>query len=33
MKRQLEVTTHETRKKQLNQAIAELDRRITQLAT
>ena len=33
MQRQLEVTTHETRKKQLNQAIAELDRRLKQLAT
>ena len=33
MQRQLEVTTHETRKKQLNQAIAELDRRLKELAT
>lgn len=33
MQRQLEVTTHQARKQQLNQAIAELDRRITQLAT
>ena len=32
MQRQLEVTTHQARKQQLNQAIAELDRRITQLA-
>jgi hypothetical protein len=32
MQRQLELTTHQTRKQQLNQAIAELDRRITQLA-
>ena len=31
MQRQLEVTTHEARKKQLGQAIAELDKRITQL--
>jgi hypothetical protein len=31
MQRQLEVTTHQTRKQQLTQAIAELDRRITQL--
>lgn len=33
MQRQLEVATHQARKQQLNQAIAELDRRITQLAT
>jgi hypothetical protein len=33
MQRQLEVTTHQTRKQQLNQAIAELDRRIKQMAT
>ena len=32
MQRQLELTTHQARKQQLNQAIAELDRRITQLA-
>ena len=32
MQRQLEVTTHETRKQQLGQAIAELDRRITELS-
>ena len=32
MQRQLEVTTHETRKKQLGQAIAELDRRIKELS-
>ena len=32
MQRQLELTTHEVRKKQLGQAIAELDRRITQLS-
>ena len=32
MQRQLELTTHQTRKQQLNQAIAEVDRRITQLA-
>ena len=31
MQRQLEVTTHDARKKQLGQAIAELDKRITQL--
>ena len=31
MQRQLEVATHQARKQQLNQAIAELDRRITQL--
>ena len=33
MQRQLEVTTHQARKQQLNQAIAELDRRITQLGS
>jgi hypothetical protein len=33
MQRQLEVTTHQTRKQQLGQAIAELDRRITQLGS
>lgn len=33
MTRQLELATHDARKKQLTQAIAELDRRITQLAT
>jgi len=33
MQRQLELTTHQTRKQQLNQAIAELDRRIKQMAT
>ena len=32
MQRQLELTTHQARQQQLNQAIAELDRRITQLA-
>jgi len=32
MQRQLDVTTHETRKKQLGQAIAELDRRIKELS-
>ena len=32
MQRQLELTTHQVRKQQLGQAIAELDRRITQLA-
>ena len=32
MQRQLEVTTHETRKQQLGQAIAELDRRIKELS-
>ena len=31
MQRQLEVATHQARKQQLNQAIAELDRRIKQL--
>ena len=30
--RQLELTTHEARKKQLGQAIAELDKRIAQLS-
>ena len=33
MQRQLEVTTHQTRKQQINQALAELDRRITQLGS
>ena len=33
MQRQLEVTTHQARKQQINQAIAELDRRIKQLVT
>jgi hypothetical protein len=33
MQRQLEVTTHQARKQQINQAIAELDRRITQLGS
>jgi hypothetical protein len=32
MQRQLELTTHQARKQQLGQAIAELDRRITQLS-
>src|SRR3954453_14904595 len=32
MQRQLELTTHDTRKQQLKQAIAELDRRITELS-
>jgi hypothetical protein len=32
MQRQLEVTTHEARKQQLGQAIAELDRRIKELS-
>jgi hypothetical protein len=32
MQRQLEVTTHPARKQQLDQAIAELDRRLKQLA-
>ena len=32
MQRQLDVTTHETRKQQLGQAIAELDRRIKELS-
>lgn len=31
LQRQLDVTTHQARKQQLRQAIAELDRRITQL--
>ena len=31
MQRQLEATTHQARKQQLGQAIAELDRRIAQL--
>jgi len=31
MQRQLDLTTHQARKQQLGQAIAELDRRITQL--
>ena len=31
MQRQLEVTTHQARKQQLSQAIAELDKRISQL--
>jgi hypothetical protein len=31
LQRQLEVTTHDARKKQLTQAIAELDSRIAQL--
>jgi hypothetical protein len=33
MQRQLELTEHKTRKKQLSDAIAELDRRMTQLST
>ena len=33
MQRQLEVTTHDARKQQLTEAIAELDRRITELST
>jgi hypothetical protein len=33
MRRQLEAATHDARKQQLTQAIAELDRRITQLST
>jgi hypothetical protein len=33
MQRQLEVTTHQARKQQINQAIAELDRRIKQLGS
>ena len=33
MQRQLDVTTHQARKQQLTQAIAELDRRLKQLAT
>jgi len=32
MQRQLELTSHQARKQQLVQAIAELDRRITQLS-
>jgi len=32
LQRQLEVTTHAARKQQLGQAIAELDRRLTELA-
>ena len=32
MQRQLDVTTHQTRKQQLGQAIAELDRRIKELS-
>ena len=32
MKRQLELATHAARKQQLDQAIAELDRRITKLS-
>ena len=32
MQRQLEVATHDTRKTQLKQALAELDRRITDLS-
>ena len=32
MTRQLEVATHDARKQQLKQAIAELDRRITELS-
>jgi hypothetical protein len=32
MRRQLELATHQARKQQLTQAIAELDRRITQLS-
>jgi hypothetical protein len=31
MQRQLELTTHQARKQQLSQAIAEVERRITQL--
>ncbi|MDA1184767.1 MAG: hypothetical protein O2930_09005 [Acidobacteria bacterium] len=33
MQRQLDLTANETRKRQLGDAIAELDRRMTQLAT
>ncbi len=33
MQRQLELTAHKTRKQQLSDAIAELDRRMTQLST
>ena len=32
MQRQLELASHEARKQQLNEAIAELERRITQLS-
>lgn len=32
MQRQLELATHQARRQQLGQAIAELDRRITQLS-
>jgi hypothetical protein len=32
MQRQLELTTHQIRKQQLGQAIAELEKRITQLS-
>jgi hypothetical protein len=32
LQRQLEVSTHQVRKQQLGQAIAELDRRISQLS-
>ena len=32
LERQLEVTTHEARKQQLHQALAELDRRIKELS-
>ncbi len=32
LQRQMELTTHEARRKQLTQAIAELDKRIVQLA-
>ena len=32
MQRQLELTTHDARKQQLKQAIAELDRRIEELS-
>ncbi len=32
MQRQLELTTHQTRKQQLGQAIAELDKRIAELS-
>jgi len=32
LQRQMELTTHEARRKQLTQAIAELDKRIAQLA-
>jgi hypothetical protein len=33
MQRQLELTTHQARKQQLGQALAELDKRIAQLST